>query len=89
MFTGTLTDGSQFDSSRGRAPFTFKIGKGQVIQGWDEGIMTMYELRFFKTAAFSTKYGTKNRPFTRNTRSRRSPLHVCRIFLGFIADESR
>lgn len=30
-----------FDSSHGRGPFSFSIGKGQVIQGWDEGIMGM------------------------------------------------
>lgn len=41
-YTGWLTDGSKFDSSLDRnAPFTFKIGTGEVIPGWDEGIMTM------------------------------------------------
>ncbi|KAL3927695.1 MAG: hypothetical protein SGBAC_012976 [Bacillariaceae sp.] len=42
-YTGTLTDGGkQFDSSvsRGR-PFQFVIGIGQVIQGWDEGVIQM------------------------------------------------
>lgn len=41
-YTGYLTDGSKFDSSVDRGqPISFAIGKGQVIQGWDEGIMLL------------------------------------------------
>lgn len=40
-YTGWLTDGKQFDSSVGGAAFSFKIGAGQVIKGWDEGVAGM------------------------------------------------
>jgi hypothetical protein len=40
-YTGTLEDGTQFDSSIGKQPFTFTVGKGSVIKGWDQGLIGM------------------------------------------------
>lgn len=41
-YAGTLTNGTKFDSSYDRGtPFTFQLGAGQVIEGWDKGIIGM------------------------------------------------
>lgn len=40
-YTGTLQDGSVFDSSEGRDPLEFQLGSGQVIPGFDDGVTGM------------------------------------------------
>ena len=40
-YRGTLTSGKEFDSSYGRGPFSFPLGAGRVIRGWDEGVAGM------------------------------------------------
>ncbi|XP_058056123.1 peptidyl-prolyl cis-trans isomerase FKBP2 [Anopheles bellator] len=43
-YTGTLEDGTEFDSSVSRGdPLTFTLGMGQVIKGWDQGLLNMCE----------------------------------------------
>lgn len=40
-YIGVLPNGTVFDSSQGRGPFTFTLGGGQVIKGWDTGLIGM------------------------------------------------
>lgn len=63
-YVGTLTDGSQFDSSRDRGrPFQFPLGGGRVIKGWDEGVagMKVGELRRLTIPA-ALGYGARGFP---------------------------
>jgi FKBP-type peptidyl-prolyl cis-trans isomerase len=40
-YTGWLVDGTRFDSSVGGEPFSFRLGAGEVIEGWDRGVTGM------------------------------------------------
>ena len=41
-YRGTLVDGTEFDANRaGDTPYTFRLGQGEVIRGWDEGVRGM------------------------------------------------
>jgi len=66
-YVGTLlSDGSEFDSSRGRdSPFKFTLGQGQVIRGWDEGVATMRlgeRSKFVLSSEYA--YGARGHPPT-------------------------
>jgi len=41
-YTGKFTDGKVFDTSVGKRPFEFHLGRGEVIKGWDEGVGSMH-----------------------------------------------
>lgn len=60
-YTGTLMDGTKFDSSKDRGqPFSFRLGAGQVIKGWDEGVAGMKVGGFRKlTIPSDMAYGSR------------------------------
>jgi FKBP-type peptidyl-prolyl cis-trans isomerase 2 len=60
-YHGRLTDGTTFDSSEGREPLEFKVGSGQVIKGFDDGVTGM-EVGEKKTINIPVEeaYGAKN-----------------------------
>jgi len=41
-YTGRFTNGKIFDTSVGKQPFSFRLGRGEVIKGWDEGVASMH-----------------------------------------------
>ncbi|MFO0666395.1 MAG: FKBP-type peptidyl-prolyl cis-trans isomerase [Polyangiaceae bacterium] len=65
QYTGTLTDGKEFDSSRkpGRTPFEVRLGMGHVIKGWDQGIPGMrVGGKRILTIPYPLAYGEMGRP---------------------------
>jgi len=63
-YTGTLTNGTKFDSSRDRgSPFKFTIGKGEVIKGWDQGVAQLSVGQRAKlTCSPDFAYGSRGHP---------------------------
>jgi FK506-binding protein 1 len=63
-YTGKLTNGQKFDSSRDRnTPFKFKIGKSEVIKGWDQGVAQMsVGERATLTCSPDFAYGSRGHP---------------------------
>merc|ERR1712121_41730 len=63
-YTGTLTNGTKFDSSRDRGkPFEFQLGQGKVIKGWDEGVAQMSKGQRAKlTCSPDYAYGQRGYP---------------------------
>ncbi|MED6274525.1 Peptidyl-prolyl cis-trans isomerase fkbp1a [Characodon lateralis] len=63
-YVGTLTNGKKFDSSRDRGePFQFKLGAGEVIRGWDEGVAQMSLGQLAKlTCSPDYAYGSRGYP---------------------------
>ncbi|PAA69855.1 hypothetical protein BOX15_Mlig028979g1 [Macrostomum lignano] len=63
-YVGTLTNGNKFDSSRDRGkPFQFRLGAGEVIKGWDEGVAQMSKGEVAKlTCTPDFAYGARGYP---------------------------
>ncbi|XP_050193250.1 peptidyl-prolyl cis-trans isomerase FKBP2 isoform X2 [Myiozetetes cayanensis] len=61
-YTGQLEDGTQFDSSHSRDPFVFSLGTGQVIKGWDQGLLGMCEGRREARHPPELGYGDRGAP---------------------------
>lgn len=61
-YVGTLTDGTEFDKSigRGDGTFSFKLGEGMVIRGWEEGILGM-KIGEVRKLTISPEYAYGNR----------------------------
>ena len=72
-YSGFLTNGEKFDSSRDRGePFSFPLGEGQVIKGWDEGVAGMKvggkrQLRIPPELGYGAAGAGRRNPAKRNT----------------------
>lgn len=76
-YTGTLADGSVFDSSRGRAPLEFVVGSGQVIPGFDQAVRGMaVGSSQTVTIPAADAYGPRRPELTRRVPRAQFPPHV-------------
>jgi peptidylprolyl isomerase len=76
-YTGTLQDGSVFDSSEGRDPLEFQLGSGQVIPGFDDGVtgMTVGEKKTIEIPC-DQAYGAINPQAMQNVPRAEIPDHI-------------
>jgi len=76
-YTGTLSDGSTFDSSAGRDPLEFTVGSGQIIPGLDRAIpgMTVGEKKTVEVPA-SDAYGDRNPEGIQSVPREQVPDHI-------------
>lgn len=76
-YTGTLEDGSAFDSSRGVEPLEFTLGSGQVIAGFDEAVVGMEpgERKNVNVPAHKA-YGERNEQMVVTIARRQFPAHI-------------
>jgi len=76
-YTGTLADGTVFDSSTGREPLSFTIGSGQVIPGFEEAVMGMAKDEEKKiTIPVDKAYGPRNEELVFNVPRNQVPPDI-------------
>ena len=76
-YTGTLADGTVFDSSAGREPLSFTIGSGQVIPGFEEAVMGMVrDEKKTITIPVDKAYGPRNEELVFNVPRSQVPTEI-------------
>jgi len=76
-YTGTLADGTVFDSSAGREPLSFTIGSGQVIPGFEEAVMGMArDEKKNVTIPVDKAYGPRNKELVFNVPRSQVPPEI-------------
>ena len=76
-YTGTLADGTEFDSSREGEPLAFTMGEGQLIPGFEAAIMGLEEGESTKTEIPPAKaYGERNEELTLQFKRDEVPAHI-------------